>query len=242
MESNDLRRPASPGAATNTLTLRWWLAFSLLILAIHEAHELAHVLTGKAVCGTWAARDFNAWWFTGPCESVLPTTAGPIFSYLTMFAGAAIAFRPKPPYRWAGVALLFSANPFARIFTAAMGGGDEMVVGRRIAGVVNRTPAVHALVLIVVAAICGAAIIMGWRTTQGLKRRALCFVGMLLWPMILTGTLLFVIGNRLLRAGILAEPTIAGAPLLVMLVTVVVFALTGLTVRWLSIVRPSMPS
>jgi hypothetical protein len=219
---------------THPPTFRWWVAFSLLILTIHEAHELAHVLTGKAVCGMWAARDFNSWWFTGECNSVLPTTAGPIFSYVVMFVGAALAFRAKPVYRWAGVALLFSANPFARIFTSVMGGGDEMVVGRRIADVANRTTTLHILVAVIVATICGAAILMGWRAMEGLKHRALWFVGVLFWPMILTGTLLFVIGNRLLRAGFLAQPTIAGAPLLVALVTVVVFVLTGMTVRWLS--------
>jgi hypothetical protein len=37
--------------------------------------------------------------------------------------------------------------------------------------------------------------------------------------MLLTGILLFAVGNRLLAAGVLAEPVILGAPLLVWLVT-----------------------
>lgn len=205
---------------------RWWIAFSLLILAVHEAHELAHVLTGRALCGTWAARDFNAWWFTTPCHSVWPTVAGPLFSYLLMFIGARMR-------REAGVALLLAANPFARIFTAAMGGGDEMVVGKRIAATAQRTPVVHLLVLLVVTAICGTALFLAWRAMRGLPRRTLWFVGMMVWPMVVTGVLLFAIGNRLLRAGVLAEPAIAGAPPLVLVVTAVVVVLSGLTFRWL---------
>ena len=218
---------------------RWWIAFSLLILAVHELHELVHVVTGRLVCGIWAQRDFNAWWFTGDCPSALPTAAGPLFSYAMMFLGAAIARRPDPA-RWAGVALLFAANPFARIFTAIMGGGDEGVIGRRLAGVTQKTPAVHIAVAIVVTAICGTAIVLGWRAMRGVNRRALWFTALLLWPMVLTGTLLFVVGNRLLRAGVLATPLVAGAPLLVMVVTVVVFVLAVLTSRWLT--RPTSSS
>jgi hypothetical protein len=212
---------------------RWWTAFSILILAVHEAHELVHVVTGRLVCGIWAERDFNAWWFTGDCASVLPTAAGPLFSYLAMFGGAAIAYRSASA-RWAGIALLFAANPFARIFTAVMGGGDEGVVGRSIAGVTERTPSVRIAVALVVIAICGTAIVLGWRTMAGVKRRALWFLALLLWPMVLTGTLLFVVGNRLLRAGVLDTPKIVGAPLLVMVVTGVVFVLLALTGRWLN--------
>jgi hypothetical protein len=217
-----------------SLRVRWWIAFSLLILAIHEAHELAHVLTGRVLCGTWAARDFNAWWFTAECSSVLPTVAGPVFSYLVMIAGALAALRVRPSLRWAGVALLFAANPFARIFTAAMGGGDEMVVGKRIAATAARTPAVPLLVLLFVAAVCGTSLILGWRAMRGLRRRTLWFVVLTIWPMIVTGTLLFAIGNRLLRAGVLAEPKLAGAPPLVLVVTAVVVVLACLTFRWLS--------
>ncbi len=216
------------------MTFRWWVAFSLLILAIHEAHELVHVVTGRLLCGTWASRDFNAWWFTRDCDSVLPTLAGPLFSYLLMLAGAAIAAKWESPRRWIGVALLFAANPFARLFTAVMGGGDEMVVGRRIAGVAENTMAVRVAVLLVVASICVSVMVAGWRALGGLNRRALWFTGLLLWPMVLTGTLLFVVGNRLLRAGVLAEPAITGAPMLVVVVTVIVFVMTGLTAKWLS--------
>ena len=210
---------------------RWFAAYSFLLLAIHEAHELAHAVTGKLVCNEWPVRDFNAWHFTGPCTSWLPTAAGPVFSYALILLGAVMARRPAP--RWAGIALLFAANPFARIFTAVMGGGDEMVVGQRLAGLATRTPALRLVVAVVVIAICGAGIVAGWRAMAGVKHRGLWFTIVLIWPMVLTGIGLFVIGNGLLRANVLAEPTIAGAPLLVILVSALAAVLAAATWRWL---------
>src|SRR5687768_3668815 len=41
--------------------LQWFTAFSFLLLAVHELHELAHAVTGRLLCGAWPVRDFNAW-------------------------------------------------------------------------------------------------------------------------------------------------------------------------------------
>jgi hypothetical protein len=211
---------------------RWFLAYSFLLLAVHEAHELAHAATGRLVCGEWPVRDFNAWHFTGECTSWLPTAAGPVFSYALMLAGAMMVSRAA--WRWAGVALIFAANPFARLFTAVMGGGDEMVVGQRLAEVATRTPMLRVAVVVVVALLCGSAIVAGWRGMAGLKRRGLWFTAVLLWPMVLTGVGLFVAGNGLLRAGVLSSPVIAGAPLLVVLVSGIVIVLAAMTAPWLT--------
>lgn len=219
--------------------VRWFAAFSLLLLAIHEAHELAHAVAGRILCGAWPIRDFNAWHLATECPSWWPTAAGPLFSYLLMFIGAALALR-NASHRWLGIAILFAANPFARIFTAAMGGGDEMVVMQRIANVEQRTPLLRAAVLLFVLIICGTAIVAGWRAMRGTPRRALLFPLVLLWPMILTGVALFAIGNGLLKAGVLATPIIAGAPLLVMLVSAIAAALAVITHRWLD-AKPSTP-
>ena len=66
-----------------------------------------------------------------------------------------------------------------------------------------------------------------------MRRQTLVFIALLLWPMVLTGTLLFIVGNGLLRADVLTTPKVAGAPLLVVLVTGVVFVLSALTAKWL---------
>lgn len=211
--------------------VRWFVGYSFLLLAIHEAHELAHAITGRALCGEWPVRDFNAWRFVGECASYLPTAAGPAFSYALMLVGALIAHRTQ--YRWAGIALLFAANPFARIFTAAIGGGDEMVVAQYLTDSPTRTLPLRLAVLAFVLAICGSAIIAGWRAMI-VERKALAFALILLWPMILTGVALFLIGNGLLKSGVLATPTIGGAPLLVILVSAAAAVLAALTLRWLT--------
>ena len=213
------------------MRFRWFAAYSFLLLAIHEALELAHAVAGRLICGEWPVRDFNLWRFTRECASWLPTAAGPVFSYLLILIGAVMALRAGSPWRWSGVALLFAANPFARLFTAVMGGGDEMVVAQRIANLPTRTPALRIAVGAFVLLLAGAGIAAGWRGMAGLKRRGLWFTIVLLWPMVLTGVGLFVAGNGLLRAGVLASPVIAGTPLLVVLVSAASVVLAAATVR-----------
>lgn len=214
------------------LHTRWFIAFSFLLLAIHEAHELAHALVGRALCGEWPVRDFNAWRFAGECASWWPTAAGPLFTYALLGIGGVLAWR-SDRFRAGGIALLFAANPFARIFTAVMGGGDEMVVAQRLASLPERTLALRLFVVLFVVAVCGSALFVAWRAMAGVARRGLWFVTAMLWPMVLTGLALFVVGNRLLRAGLLAEPLVSGAPLLVLVVSGSAAVLSLVTMRWL---------
>jgi hypothetical protein len=215
------------------LDLRWFIAFSFLLLAAHEAHELAHAVAGRLICGEWPLRDFNAWRFAGVCASSWPSAWGPLFTYGVMLAGALIAHR-STRFRAGGVALIFAANPFARIFTAAMGSGDEMVVAQWIASLSERTPALKISVFLFVTAICGSALYAAWRAMRGVARRGLWFAGAMIWPMVLTGVGLFLIGNGLLRAGVMSEPSIHGAPLLVVLVSGIAIAASVMTVKWFS--------
>jgi hypothetical protein len=215
--------------------LRWFLAFSFLLLAVHEAHELAHAAAGRLICGEWPVRDFNAWHFTRECGSWWPTAAGPLFSYAVMLIGALLARR-------GGIALIFAANPFARIFTAAMGGGDEMVVAQRVAGIAERPLSLRIAVLVFVTIVCGSAIAFAWRAMRDVSRRGVWFTVALLWPMVLTGLALFVVGNRLLRAGVLAAPEVAGTPPLVIIVSAAAVVLTAATLPWLRPQASARPS
>lgn len=222
----------TPGeSAPVTLGARWFVAFSFLLLAVHEAHELAHAVAGRLICGQWPIRDFNTWRLASECSSWLPTAAGPLLSYSLLLLGALIA-RRRTTLQPAGIALIFAANPFARIFTAAMGGGDEMVVAQRFAGLAERTPTLRLLTLVFVLAICGSALLVAWRSMRSVTRRALWFTAALLWPMVLTGIGLFVVGNGLLRKGVFATPVIAGTPLFVIGVSAAAVVMTGITLRW----------
>jgi hypothetical protein len=220
--------------STSTLTWRHAFAFSVLALFLHELHELAHTITARLICGAWGARDFNVWHLAAGCSSYVPTAIGPLFSYAVMFLGVLLIVRRT---QWiAGVALALAPNPFARLLTAAMGGGDEMVLARVIAES-GKTPLLRVAVLIVVGALALPPIVAAWRALGGVQRRMAWFVALLLGPVALTGVLYLVIGNRLLAAGVMTTPAIGGDPLLLFITTVTSALLTLLTFRWLWVSR-----
>jgi hypothetical protein len=210
------------------MTGRYLIFFSSLALFLHELHELAHTATGRLICGAWGDRDFNLWRLAAGCTSYVPTAIGPLFSYAVMFAGVVLISSTR--YRLLGIALALAPNPFARIFTALMGGGDEMVLARVIAGS-GKTPLLRLLVIAVVAALTLPPIIAAWRGLRGTSHRVRWYSTLLLAPMVLTGVLYFVIGNRLLRAGVLVEPRIGGDPLLIFITTVLTGVLAAATLK-----------
>jgi hypothetical protein len=213
--------------------LRWLAAFCILVLAVHEAHELAHTVTGRLMCGEWATRDFNEWSLSAGCTTPAPTAAGPLFSYLVIAIGVVLTRRADWNARWTGLALIFAANPLARIITVGMRGGDELVVARALSGGQTISPVAYWTTMALVTFICGTGIVAGWSATRGIRWRATTFAAILLLPMVLTGTLLFVLFNGLLRDGFLAQPIVAGSPVFITIVTAVVGMLLIATAGWL---------
>lgn len=216
------------GQATGP-TWRWWLAVALLILVVHELHEFAHTLTGRLVCGAWAERDFNRWDVPG-CASWWPTAAGPLLSFTLMWIGLALA-RTRSR-QWLAIALVFAANPLARVFTVAMGGGDEMVLARMAAHVEVASPGLRLLVLALVLALATPPVIAAWHAMRDWPHRAWAMAALLPMGMLVTGVVLFLGFNRLLHAGVLDAPLL-GAPALVQLVSLASLAALATCARWL---------
>ena len=108
------------------------IAFIALRYSMHELHELVHTGVGRLICGCWGQRDFNTWSLCDGCSennslAVLATFAGPLFTYLSIWAGVYFLNSKRTlSQKSFGFALIFSNNPFARIFTAAIGKGDEV--------------------------------------------------------------------------------------------------------------------
>jgi hypothetical protein len=210
---------------------RYLLAFAVLSLVVHEAHEMAHTWTGRMICGAWGPRDFNAWWLPDGCTTLLATAAGPALSYALMIGGAWLILRGHGERaRRVGLALALAPNPFARVLTAAMGGGDEGVLVRATLDV-PRGPAATAAALAVVLPFVAVAVAAACRALGAGRRWWL--VSLLATPMLTTGVLLFALMNRLLAAGVLASPVIGGAPALVQLVTIASVIALALCARWL---------
>ena len=118
---------------TSKITCKYLLAFIALNMLMGELHEQAHIQTGYAICGCYGQRDFNVWETCASCInsglSYLATLSGPIFSYIIYWFCALVLLQSSNQKKINfGIALLFATLPFARIFTACMGGGDEKTV------------------------------------------------------------------------------------------------------------------
>ncbi|HEY9196781.1 MAG TPA: hypothetical protein VIM77_10965 [Mucilaginibacter sp.] len=105
------------------------------VFVFGQLHEIAHLLTVYLVCGCPGKQaDFNLWTACPSCEnnplSFLPTLAGPFFSYVMMWAGFFLLRSNRKDYWPPGFVLVMGNLAFARVFTAAMGGGDETTVLR----------------------------------------------------------------------------------------------------------------
>ena len=196
------------------------LALAALIVVLKELHELSHIIPGRLICGCWGAhRDFNLISFCEPCLQensliLLASFGGPFFSYLCMWVGMWLLLKPNLNRKWLGIALLFASKPFARLFTALVGGGDEFGAFRRIFGDSMSHGYVQVLtVLIILAVILPPLIVAYWNISN--KYKVLWFVGFFLLPMLFDYVLVMGFFNYLLRQGVWAEPFIFATPWLV---------------------------
>lgn len=208
--------PARP--LTAAPSYRWLIAVALAMLVAHESHELVHTWTGRAMCGAWGTRDFNVWSLAPGCTTWVPTLVGPVFSWVLMWVGVALLASDYEPRRWTGLAFVFAPNPLGRLLPAMMGGGDEGVVARELfgrAGPWARLAVVTAAVLVIL-----PPLFVAWRALP-VKRRGAWFAVLFAGGILVTGPLLFVVGNGLLARGVLAEPGFLGAPRLIELFTAV---------------------
>lgn len=209
------------------LSVSFLAAFATLRYLLHELHEFGHMAMARALCGDWGTRDFNN--VHAIAESCVKTTAtdplvtlaGPATNYLTLWLAALLLLpRTGAPERslarlaW-GLALVFAALPLARLFTAVMGGGDELGMAR---AWLDNPVAARLLTVLLIAAI------MAWPLWQTFKTLRVCgrgwgfFVLALLLPMLVEGALVQGLLNRLLLQGTLGslDSVAWGAPAVVL--------------------------
>ncbi|MGZ3183158.1 MAG: hypothetical protein ACXU8N_12020 [Telluria sp.] len=210
---------------------KYAVAFLALNGVISELHEQAHITTGRLVTGCYGPRDFNVWESCAAGHDPLPWAAplaGPLFSYLVMWFGIwLLRAASGSTARALGFALVFAPLPFARIFTAALGGGDEKIF-LTILGVGQA----RWLALAVTLLACGLPVCLAWRALANRGRTwivaGLCVLPLLaIWVYKLKGL------NTLLQQGVLAEPIALGSPAFVLVVFALMLGATLLTWRWL---------
>jgi len=191
---------------------------------MHELHELIHTAVGRIICGCWGQRDFNVWQLCEGCIedhpiAVLSVFAGPLFTFIMIWSGVYFLKTANTNrQKTLGFVLIFANIPFARIFTAAMGSGDE-VTGIRIL-LHNHTIAWIAGLLIVL--LLTVFPLYEAFTMISNKKRVGYFLLFLLVPMLLDMVIVFGLMNTLLKKEILSNYWILGSPILITLFTALV--------------------
>lgn len=209
------------------LTAQFVLTFLALIFVMHEAHEIVHTSIGRLICGCWGLRDFNVW---GVCEgcadqkpiAILATFAGPIFTFIMIWMGTSLLGKDKTDRQKAmGFSLVFANLPFARILTAALGGGDEVSALNHL---LKNRPLAWAIGLLLILLITVIPLWKAYKLIEN-KRRVGWFLLFFLLPTIIDLLVVLGVMNTLLEKGVLSNYWILGSP---MLVTVWTFLVTGI--------------
>jgi hypothetical protein len=203
------------------ITWPYIVAFFALNMIMGELHEQAHITTGYFICGCYGPRDFNVWSTCEECAhaswAFVATLAGPLFSCLLMWLGACWFTKSnnffKRPF---GFSLLFANLPFARIFTAFTGGGDEKVVIHYLLG--ENSPLIVAKIIaaILVFIICAPPV---WLVLKKLTNhnRLWIVTGFLIIPLIYGMLYQRLLLNTILNKGIGSQVAVLGSPNLVLL-------------------------
>ncbi|TFW13758.1 hypothetical protein E4L96_19290 [Massilia arenosa] len=215
--------------------LGWKFIFAFFALngVVSELHEQAHITTGRVITGCYGPRDFNVWESCAANADVLPWAAplaGPLFSYLVMWLG--VWLLRAAGTRSLGLALVFAPLPFARILTAAMGGGDEKIFLLRLTQDALAPGAARWGALLITLLLAGPPIVLAWRALRNRWRTAYV-AGFCVLPLLVIWAYKLRFLNGLLQQGVLAEPVVAGTPLFVLLVLGLMLVATALTWPWL---------
>ena len=204
------------------LNARNLFAFFLFGLLMMEAHEIAHFIVGKIVCGCWPIeRDFNAWKICRCDLGFYATTAGPIFSMTLAWIGMFLLKSSSSTNQSFGFVLIWVSAPQARIMTVLMGGGDEGYVLRILTLDTSLQPYYRWIAIALVLVLALPPIIAVFRAVKN-KRAWLYNVGFLMLPLIISGAYVFAFLNGLLKSGLLSEVGIMGTPVLITLHTLLV--------------------
>jgi hypothetical protein len=232
------------GAEKLHLKINWKFLFALFALTIctGELHEQIHIQTGWIICGGYGARDFNAWQTAADCGApawkFLSTLVGPLWSFAVMWTGAFLLMKARSlDYRAIGFALIFAPLPFARIFTALTGGGDEKTVLVALFKDNLELGTIKILAAAIVSLICLPPILIAFRHIK--NRFAVLYVaGFAVLPLVVLGLYIFKFLNPLLAGGFLSSAPFLGTPLLIIIHFLLMAVLFVIFRKWLLEISP----
>lgn len=204
------------------LTFKSLLIFQFFFFLMHELHELAHIITGRIICGAWGTRDFNVWQLCETCKVSYPqiaTFAGPVFTFAMLWLGRYwLKHGKSTSIRSLGLVFIFGNMPFGRIYMAATSSGDEVYGLRSLLLNAHHSnlPWIKLLGFVIVTLICVPPLVTVYRTIDN-KRKLIIFIALLILPLVLDTVILLMFLNSLIAKGILNRVFIMGTPLLVTL-------------------------
>jgi hypothetical protein len=189
---------------------------------MHEIHELAHIITGRIICGCWGTRDFNVWDLCTNCLAqnrfaIIATFAGPLFTFAMLWIGRYLIKNAESvQYRSLGLVFILGNMQFGRMYMAAMGGGDEVWGMRFLFLNHNHSNAslIRLITFIIVSAICLPPLITAFKTIANKYKIAL-YAGFLIVPLILDTVVILILLNGLLQKGILNQVLAMGTPVFI---------------------------
>ena len=199
---------------------KYIVAFIALNMIMGELHEQAHIITGYFICGCYGSRDISVWstceQCSNPAAAYWATAVGPLFSYAMMWLGAYWITRERNFRKRAlGFSLVLANLPFARIFTAIMGGGDEKVFIHHLIGEDDLLLA-RIIAIIITMLICLPPVIMVASKLRN-RRSGLIIAGFLILPLFFGLLYQRMFLNGLLAEAVAPDTIMLGTPNLILL-------------------------
>jgi len=201
------------------LTWQYAFAFMAFVFVFGQFHEIIHLVNARAVCGVPGTQfDFNLWSASDSCANNplvwMATLFGPVFSYIIMWAGFFMLLSGNKNLWSAGFVLVLGNLPFARIFTAAMGGGDETTVLKSLLMPGMGMLAVKVIGFAAVFALAFPPLYMTFKRLQS-KNRLYMIIGFSVLPLLIMWVYEFKLLGFVLRSGFFATRHYLGIPDLV---------------------------
>lgn len=190
----------------STIRPRSLAAFLVAQFLLGQAHELAHHLVARAVCGAWGRMTFDVFFLpeggAGHSAALWATFAGPALTYTLILVGGFLLGRGAAR---AGLLLVFANLPLGRLAGVLSGHGDELVLTRAWLGGPWAWPLAVALSL----ALLLPPLVLAWRILPRFRRPG-AFAALMILPLF---------ADLLLKRGLLApllarlpEPSALGLP------------------------------
>lgn len=222
------------------LTFRNLLTFIFFFFLMHELHELAHIITGRVICGCWGSRDFNVWDLCNGCDlkpqAVMAIFAGPIFTFAMLWTGRYWLKHGRSVQRRSlGLIFILGNMQFGRIYMAATGSGDEIAGFRTLFLNPDHSNSllIRIITVIIVSVICVPPLITAYKSIAN-KRKILLYASFIILPLVLDTIIILIFLNGILEKGTLKQVWIMGTPLLVTLWFISCLFIIGINLKYIA--------